>query len=93
MTARWQEDALCREVGAALFFPPDHQETNSRAHRYAEGKTLCARCLVRQACLDDAMTREGDVGHHYRTGLWGGLTPVERADLAHARQSAREAAA
>lgn len=33
-------------------------------------------------CLREALAQEGDVGAQYRYGVRGGLTPVDRADLA-----------
>lgn len=92
MTARWQDDAACRDIGWGLFLPLDDDEGNQwNSNTYAPGKAVCAACPVRTDCLEDAMTREGDATHQYRSGLWGGLTPNQRARLARAR--ATEAAA
>ncbi|MER6607347.1 WhiB family transcriptional regulator [Streptomyces sp. NPDC000927] len=45
----------------------------------AYAKALCAACPIRQACADHAIRRgESD-------GIWGGLTPAERAKLARRR--------
>lgn len=93
MSARWQDDALCREVGADLFFPADADDGNYRTHRYTEAKAVCAACTVRQECLESAMAREGDTSHQYRGGLWGGLSPEQRAALAKVRQPNPGAAA
>lgn len=90
MTATWQDDGLCREIGDALFFPDDE---GARAHRYTDARAVCAACPVRSICLEDAMAREGNVTREYRAGLWGGLSPEQRANLAKARQASQEAAA
>ncbi|MGW1840881.1 WhiB family transcriptional regulator [Streptomyces sp. NPDC002067] len=52
--------------------------------RVTAARELCAECPVQQACADWAVeTGEPD-------GIWGGLTPRERADLrAGERQDAR----
>jgi hypothetical protein len=43
--------------------------------QFARGKRVCARCTVRERCLHEALVN-GE-----RIGLWGGLTPSERAAL------------
>ncbi|MEU9760261.1 WhiB family transcriptional regulator [Streptomyces sp. NPDC047987] len=45
----------------------------------AEAKALCAQCPIRQACADHAI-RCGETD-----GIWGGLTPAERAKRARPR--------
>ncbi|GAA2377568.1 WhiB family transcriptional regulator [Streptomyces carpaticus] len=70
---KWQDRAAC--LGAAdedpdLFFPsPDDDD------RADEAKRFCARCPVRDACLDAALVA-GD-----RHGIRGGLTAEEREAL------------
>lgn len=86
MTDRWQDDAACRDIGWGLFLPLDDDDANQwNSNTYADGKAVCEVCPVRGDCLDDAMAREGDSAHQYRVGLWGGLTPNQRAVLAHQR--------
>lgn len=70
---KWQDRAAC--LGAAeenpdLFFPsPDDDDQAEEAKRF------CARCPVRDACLDTALVA-GD-----RYGIRGGLTAEEREAL------------
>ncbi len=73
----WQTRAACRGPLASVFFPPSSPErSDTRVEREQRAKTICARCPVRQACLDFAVrTREAH-------GIWGGLTEVERHSLA-----------
>jgi hypothetical protein len=42
----------------------------------AVAKALCARCLVRDECLDYALEREATKAD--AVGIWGGLSPKER---------------
>ncbi len=71
----WFEDAACRDVDTAIFFP------TSDAHADA-AKAICRQCPVREECLEYALaTRPPE-------GVWGGLTPIERHRLIRRRQKA-----
>ena len=59
----WQADALCREYPDVDWFATSQAD---------EAKAVCQRCLVRQECLDHAMT------HDERHGVWGGHDEDER---------------
>lgn len=83
--APWQEQALCAEVGPEIFFAPDDPD-EAVLYTSAEARAICLRCPVRDACLEDAMTREGDTDRGKRAGIWGGLSPEQRAALARARR-------
>jgi WhiB family redox-sensing transcriptional regulator len=67
----WAERAACVGRDVEEFF------TESR-HRVQEIKNLCAVCTVREQCLTEAMRAEDTS----RYGIYGGLTPAERNDLA-----------
>ena len=58
----WQADALCREYPDVDWFATNTDEP----------KAICARCLVRQECLDHA------IDHDERHGVWGGTDEGER---------------
>ena len=61
----WREDAACRDLDTAIFFPETDEAT-------AAAKAVCATCPVREACLQFALvTRQDD-------GVWGGLDENER---------------
>jgi WhiB family redox-sensing transcriptional regulator len=77
----WREDAACRDLDTAIFFPETDEAT-------AAAKAVCATCPVREACLQFALvTRQDD-------GVWGGLDENERRRLRRRRQeAARKAAA
>jgi WhiB family redox-sensing transcriptional regulator len=61
----WQRDALCAQIDPEMFFPEKGGST-------AEAKAVCARCDVRQQCLDYAL----DNGERF--GIWGGLSERQR---------------
>ncbi|MDB5168599.1 MAG: hypothetical protein JWO55_857 [Candidatus Saccharibacteria bacterium] len=64
----WQAQALCARVDYELFFP----EKGGSAR---DAKKVCARCPVREQCLDAALSN----GESY--GIWGGYTERERRKL------------
>lgn len=67
----WRDDALCARVGGDIFFPNDDLST-----QYPQGaKSVCVVCPVRAQCLEFAL--ENDIGF----GVWGNMTPPERARL------------
>lgn len=83
-TRPWERQAACADptVPVELFFPND-----SRRGAYDQAKRVCRGCTVRRVCLDDALAQEGD---HARTsgrsGVWGGRTPYERAQIGRCRR-------
>jgi WhiB family redox-sensing transcriptional regulator len=72
----WQAEAACRGEDATLFFAPNYFERRGeKDRREAKAKAICARCPVRQPCLDYALrTRDPH-------GVWGGLNELERRQL------------
>jgi WhiB family transcriptional regulator, redox-sensing transcriptional regulator len=73
----WTDDAPCRELDPDLFFPSPEVALAG----YAGVRRVCAACPVRTQCLDYAMAMEGNSDRFHRSGMWGGLTPGERAAL------------
>ena len=65
------ESALCAQTDPELFFP----ETLQAYHQIAQAKAICNECEIRRECLQEALSYE------YTDGIWGGLTPRERAQL------------
>lgn len=64
----WRQEAACRDLDTAIFFPETEDET-------AAALAVCATCPVRESCLEFALvTRQED-------GVWGGLTETERRRL------------
>ena len=74
--ADWRVKAACRPLDSAIFFP---DRTAYRNNDVAGAKAVCRRCPVREECLEVAMDGREKIG------IWGGLTPLERANL-HRRQ-------
>ena len=66
--ARWRELAACRGIDLEVFFP-------GRGESAGPARQVCARCPVRQPCLDYAISNR--IVH----GIWGGLTERERRAL------------
>jgi WhiB family redox-sensing transcriptional regulator len=76
----WTDLAACRFEDPELFFPistkgPGRAQTE-------EAKAVCARCPVRQECLEYALAT------HQEAGIWGGLTEDELRALRRARSRA-----
>lgn len=69
----WRVHAACRGEDPELFFPVG--SAGPALTQIAEAKEVCARCPVREACLDFALS----TGQDY--GIWGGLTENERRSL------------
>lgn len=73
----WQLQGNCRQQPLELFFPDE------RGHRLlkkeARAKSICRSCPVVVACRDYAL--QAQEAH----GIWGALTPRERAELLSAR--------
>ncbi len=65
---QWQDQANCLGVDPDLFFPERGASTR-------EAKEVCRGCVVKQDCLDFALTN----GEKF--GIWGGLSERERRKL------------
>lgn len=72
----WLLGALCAQVTVeeSVWYPGKGGSAN-------HAKRVCQRCAVRAECLAFAMDCEGGLDSH-RFGIFGGLTPNERRDLA-----------
>ncbi len=82
-TRGWQLDAACRGADTSLFFAPSYfEKREEKDAREAKAKLLCARCPVREPCLEYALrTRDPH-------GVWGGLNELERRRLIRSREIA-----
>lgn len=75
--ADWRAAGACLTADPDLFFPTAVGTIASK--QIARAQRICARCPVRQQCLDFAMSAR-EV-----TGVWGGTTPEERIRALRAR--------
>jgi hypothetical protein len=66
----WRDDALCRQIDSAIFFPPKGESTK-------QAKRICGLCEVRAECLAEALSRRPKDDY----GIWGGLSEGERKRL------------
>lgn len=78
----WKDHAACVGTDPRFFFPDEYTAVPVS---YQRARAVCAGCPVRGLCLDMAMTREGDDQAEDRNGMWGGLSPDQRAALARVR--------
>jgi WhiB family transcriptional regulator, redox-sensing transcriptional regulator len=70
MTEDWQTAAACRGLSTDLFFS-ERGDNREIAH----AKAVCAKCRVREDCLEFAIA-SGE-----RLGIWGGLSPKQRQKI------------
>lgn len=82
----WTEEAECRTYPKKLFTPDIFDEDGNEqfddgtiwesfgdtSQYYAEARTICDVCPVKELCLAHALAEKE------RWGMWGGLTPIER---------------
>lgn len=73
----WSEDAACIGYPEDVFFPPQGKQSR---HNVGLAQKVCAGCPVRVQCLTMALEAERD-GALRRHGVYGGLTPKQRAAL------------
>lgn len=64
----------CATTDADLFYPPDEERGALTQQRYRLAARFCADCPVRVECATWGIAHELD-------GMWGGLTPKERAKI------------
>ena len=73
MNASWRKRGACVGLDPDVFYPPSDEEAE-------EAKKICAVCVVRELCLEFALsTREAE-------GVWGGTTGRERRRLLRQRR-------
>jgi len=63
----WIKRGACRGEPIEFFFPPS-------GRRPTQALEICARCPVREDCLEYALV------NHQHWGVWGGMTERQRFD-------------
>ncbi|MCO1338068.1 hypothetical protein BJH93_04040 [Kocuria polaris] len=85
------ESRACAAVPAdridEVFFPPNGDHAFDPL-RYAEARSYCLACPIRETCLDYALELEGGKAAQGRFGMYGGTTPTERARISRKRRAA-----
>lgn len=81
-TPEWVKDGACRDAPEELFHAAPYSDEE------AEAKQICRSCSYTTECLAwvlDSENRHGIVVDGrlqiFRAGVYGGTTPIERADL------------
>ena len=82
----WRLDAACRDWDHELQGDPWHPDSDA-SNAYAKAREICSGCPVAAACLEVAMAAERDRAHGGRFGMFGGLSPNERANVRRAAAS------
>lgn len=67
VAAWWKQDAACRDLPSAVFFPEKGQNAT-------QARAVCDGCLVRSECLDYALEVDA-------VGVWAGTSDRERRAL------------
>jgi WhiB family redox-sensing transcriptional regulator len=80
LVSDWRMHAACQPFDSELFFP---DRSAYKTNEVARAKAVCRQCPVREACLKSAMDNREKIG------IWGGLTPEERAKLHRRNRRAR----
>lgn len=62
----------CRESDPDAWFP---EKDSTIGNKYTLAQRVCAKCPVRDLCLEFALVNEE------QHGVWGGMTPKERQRL------------
>ena len=73
MIQNWRDKGACRGIDPDIFYPSEDDSAD-------EAKAVCAVCVVRQACLEHALTSRE------KEGVWGGATERERRRLIRQRR-------
>lgn len=67
----WRDDGACRTADPELFFPAG--TTGPYATQIAHAQAICSSCPVLATC------RQWALNHRQESGIWGGMTELERA--------------
>ena len=91
----WRQQAKCRGMDTAIFFPAKELGGPGAHRMYDQAKAVCAECPVQVECLEDQLAWEAIVdpehgspvtGRRRIAGYFGGKTPKERTELHRERR-------
>jgi WhiB family transcriptional regulator, redox-sensing transcriptional regulator len=85
----WRSKAACRGMDPEDWFPESARGRDAKVIQTVtelEAKATCLSCDVADECLARALEIEGGKSTANRFGIWGGLTPKERAAVARRRR-------
>ena len=92
----WRDLAACSGLATRdcdPWFPLPDDADDDRPPRWeceaAYAIRICVRCRVRTECLTEALTSERANPTRARSGIFGGLTPTQRARLDPRRHAPR----
>jgi WhiB family redox-sensing transcriptional regulator len=68
------DEARCAQISPETFFPASRTD-------YPKAIRFCNECNVKLKCLAFALAAEKERDGSKRTGIFGGMTPVERERL------------
>lgn len=78
-TPSFMDLGACQGLDTEIFFP-------DRGESLKPAKTVCEQCIVKDECLEFALS------HGERFGVWGGTSERERRRIRRARRSAARVA-
>lgn len=84
----WTDRAACLPHNPDMWFNVNPRQETRPSRDTLRALAICRGCPVRVECLNRALDDEAD---HPREGIWGGLTPLERDELAEKRALPRQA--
>lgn len=68
----WMDDGLCAQIGGTFWDSPDNDVRGGTSYKVA--RRVCLTCPVVDPCAIYGVAHETE-------GMWGGLSPMERASL------------
>src|SRR5699024_9130268 len=81
----WIQQAGCATVDPEIFFPKTPRYDSS----YDKARAICQQCPVKDTCLEAALMAEESLTAYGRHGMFGGMSPQERSNLATQRSRFR----
>jgi WhiB family redox-sensing transcriptional regulator len=82
----WRESAACAAACAEGRAEPDDWFP-VRGADYGPARAICSGCAVKMECLESCLDYESTAKAKDRSGMYGGLSPQQRARLARQRRA------